>query len=193
MDKIIGLLSRPTGPQDPNAPDDGQPWYLKYGGRVLGIVGAFFAILFGLWNCVSILLADVSCLVGGILQICAGFLVMAVEAPFCCMFIDHVQVLANKVESRPLWNRAAVYCCIAIPPIVLCPGLGSLFGCGLIFATGVIYGMMGLGKKASLADMRTAATQQEAAANKSSTAPRSNLVNNAQPIGTSSAPGFNIV
>lgn len=48
--------------------------------------------------------------------------------------------------------------------------------------------------RASLADMRTAATQQQqAATNKSSSAPRSNLVNNAQPIGTSSAPGFNIV
>lgn len=49
--------------------------------------------------------------------------------------------------------------------------------------------------RASLADMRTAATQQQVVTNKSSasTAPRSNLVNNAQPIGTSSAPGFNIV
>lgn len=67
-------------------------------------------VLFGLWNCLSILLANVTCLVGGILQVCIGFVVMAVEAPFCCMFIDHVQTLAGKVEERPLWNRAAVYC-----------------------------------------------------------------------------------
>lgn len=67
-------------------------------------------ILFGLWNCLSILLAQVMCLVSGIIQVCVGFIVLAIEAPFCCMFIDHVQVLSSKVEERPLWNRAAVYC-----------------------------------------------------------------------------------
>ena len=36
---------------------------------------------------------------------------------------------------------------IAIPPVVLCIGLGSLFGCGLVFVTGMLYGMMALGKK----------------------------------------------
>jgi hypothetical protein len=92
---------------------------------------------------------------------------MAIEAPFCCMFIDHVQVIAGKVEERPLWNRAAVYCMwvsivsfleaqsinfisnfsLALIPVVLCPGLGSIFACGLVFGSGVIYGMMGLGKK----------------------------------------------
>lgn len=36
---------------------------------------------------------------------------------------------------------------IAIPPIIMCFSLGSVFGSGLIFATGVIYGMMALGKK----------------------------------------------
>lgn len=38
-------------------------------------------------------------------------------------------------------NRAA------IPPILINPGLASVFGCGLIFGTGVLYGMMSLGKK----------------------------------------------
>lgn len=36
---------------------------------------------------------------------------------------------------------------IAIPPIVFCISLGSVFGSGMIFGTGVIYGMMALGKK----------------------------------------------
>lgn len=67
-------------------------------------------ILFGLWNCLSILVGAVMCLVSGIIQICIGFIVLGVEAPFCCMFIDHVQTLSSKVEQRPLWNRAVVYC-----------------------------------------------------------------------------------
>lgn len=35
----------------------------------------------------------------------------------------------------------------AVIPVILCPGLGSIFACGLVFGCGVIYGMMGLGKK----------------------------------------------
>lgn len=37
-EKITGLLARPNQ-QDPVGPE--QPWYLKYGSRLLGIVAAF--------------------------------------------------------------------------------------------------------------------------------------------------------
>lgn len=67
-------------------------------------------VLFGLWNCLSILFGGVMCLVSGILQVLVGFVVMAIEAPFCCMFIDHVQTVSAKLDERPLWNRAILYC-----------------------------------------------------------------------------------
>ncbi|XP_053680323.1 calcium channel flower isoform X2 [Anopheles nili] len=158
-DKIAGLMARPG--QD-NVPRDDVPWHLKYGGRATGIVGGFFAVLFGLYNCLGILLADVGCLVGGMLQILVGLVVLAIEAPFCFAFIDFVPQTAEKIDQRPYWNRAALYCVIAIPPVILCFGLGSLFGCGLIFLTGMLYGMMSLGKKASLSEMRAAAATGEA-------------------------------
>lgn len=66
--------------------------------------------MFGLWNCLGILFADVKCLVSGILQTILGFLVMGVEAPFCCMFVDFVQIAATKVDEKPLYLRAASYC-----------------------------------------------------------------------------------
>lgn len=53
---------------------------------------------------------QIGCLVSGILQMLAGFLVMAIEAPCCCMFIDYVQQIAEKADQRPYWNRAALYC-----------------------------------------------------------------------------------
>jgi len=190
MDKIIGLLSK-ANPNQENQPDDGTPWYFKYGSRLLGIVGAFFCVLFGLWNCLGILLAQVMCLVSGIIQILLGFVVMAIEAPFCCMFIDHVQTVSQKIDSRPLWNRAILYCVLSIIPVVLCPGLSSIVACALIFGSGVIYGMMGLGKKASLEEMRAAAAQQSN--NKTSSAPGVNLVSNAQPIAHSQPPFVNTV
>ncbi|XP_004531623.1 calcium channel flower isoform X2 [Ceratitis capitata] len=156
-EKITGLLARPNqGAEQMGGVD--APWYMKYGGRLLGIVGAFFCILFGLWNVVGILLLNISCLVSGILQMVVGFIVMALEAPCCFFCIEYVNEMANKVESRPLWNRAAFYCAIALPPVILCPGLSSVFPCGLVFGTGAIYGLMGLGKKASREDMAAAAT-----------------------------------
>ncbi|XP_059607475.1 calcium channel flower isoform X2 [Phlebotomus argentipes] len=188
-EKFVSLMARPG--QDNVPKDDDVPWYLKYGGRVLGIVGAFFAILFGLWNCVGILLADVSCLISGILQVCAGLLVMVVEAPCCCMFVDFVQKIADLADSKPHYYRAGVYCAIAIPPIIICPGLGSIFGCGLIFGTGVLYGMMSLGKKASLQEMRNAAVASDNSRPIQTTSGmRSNLVDNAQPVAFTGPPAY---
>lgn len=197
-------------PGQDNVPRDDVPWHLKYAGRAAGIVGGFFAVLFGLYNCISILVGDVGCLVGGILQILAGFAVLAIEAPCCFIFIDYVQQAAEWVDNRPYWNRAAFYCVIALIPVGMCFGLGSLFGCGLIFITGMLYGMMALGKKASQEDMRAAAASSAAA---SSSAERgtngmstvdagsgsatskqnSSLVYNVQPISYSSPPPYDSV
>lgn len=209
-ERLAGLMARPG--QD-NVPRDDVPWHLKYGGRAVGIVGGFFAVLFGLYNCIGILLGDVGCLVGGILEILAGFVVLAIEAPCCFIFIDHVQQVAEKADQRPYWNRAALYCIIALPPVILCLGLGSLFGCGLIFVTGMIYGMMSLGKKASFAEMRAAAaataassaeqgrsggangvaTGSNLAGSNPSSKQSSTLVNNVQPIAYSMPPPYDSV
>ncbi|XP_055625600.1 calcium channel flower isoform X1 [Toxorhynchites rutilus septentrionalis] len=207
-ERLAGLMARPG--QD-NVPRDDVPWHLKYGGRAVGIVGGFFAVLFGLYNCLGILLGSISCLVGGILEILAGFVVLAIEAPCCFMFVDFVQQVAEKADERPYWYRAAFYCVIAIPPVILCFGLGSLFGCGLIFCTGMIYGMMALGKKASFAEMRAAAAAATAASSteqgrsggsglapsQGGSAPNSKqsttLVNNVQPIAYSMPPPYDSV
>lgn len=68
------------------------------------------AILFGFWNCFGVITIDFSSVLSGILQICVGVFVMAIEAPVCCMFVDFVQDLAKQADRRPYWNRAAVYC-----------------------------------------------------------------------------------
>ncbi|KAH8256264.1 hypothetical protein KR026_012044, partial [Drosophila bipectinata] len=186
-EKITGLLARPNQ-QDPVGPE--QPWYLKYGSRLLGIVAAFFAILFGLWNVISILTLNVGCLVAGIIQMVAGFVVMLLEAPCCFVCIDKVNDIADKVDSKPMYFRAGLYCAMAVPPIFMCFGLASLFGSGLIFATGVIYGMMALGKKASAEDMRAAAQQSYAGnATPQTTNDRAGIVNNAQPFSFTGAVG----
>ncbi|XP_063229896.1 calcium channel flower [Bacillus rossius redtenbacheri] len=185
-EKVAGIMHRPG--EDAVHKDD-VPWWLKYAGRGLGTVGGILAIGLGVWNCVSLIWGDVGCLISGMWQMVAGFLVIIIEAPCCCLFIDFVQNLSDWVERRPYWNRAAFYVIIALPAVILCPGLGSLFGSGLIFATGVIYGMMSLGKKATAEEMRSNAVAVTLPRSSTSQM-QSTLVDNAQPVSFTGAPGF---
>ncbi|KAK9509834.1 hypothetical protein O3M35_004738 [Rhynocoris fuscipes] len=155
MEKMGSMMRRPG---EDAVPKDEVPWWMKYLGRGLGTVGGGIAIFLGIWNCLSILGGNISCLISGMWQMVAGFTVIVIEAPCCCLFIDFVQTLSEWVDKRPYWNRAAFYCGIAIPSFLLCIGASSFFGSGLIFATGVIYGMMSLGKKGSREDMAAMAS-----------------------------------
>ncbi|XP_018903392.2 calcium channel flower isoform X3 [Bemisia tabaci] len=154
-EKIGSLMQRPN---EDLVDKDEVPTWMKYAGRGLGTVGGGFAIFLGLWTCLGILLADVQCLLGGMWQILAGFATIVIEAPCCCVFLDHVQTISDKVDKRPYWNRAAFYMVIGIPAIFMCPGLSTLMGSGLIFGTGIVYGMMALGKKGTRADMAAVAS-----------------------------------
>ena len=64
------------------------------------------AIFFGVWTCVTI---NPLCIVAGIWQVLAGVLLIAVEAPFCCMFLDFIQQFSGMVEGRPIWQKAGLY------------------------------------------------------------------------------------
>ncbi|XP_075213231.1 calcium channel flower isoform X2 [Lycorma delicatula] len=154
-EKIASLMQRPN---EDLVPKDEVPWWMKYGGRGLGTVGGGLAIIFGLWNCSGILFINFGCAFAGLWQMVSGFIVIVIEAPCCCFFIDFVQTLSDFMEKRPYWNKAVLYMGFAIPPIVFCIGPTSFFGSALIFATGVIYGLMALGKKGSQQDMAAMAS-----------------------------------
>ncbi|KAH1014051.1 calcium channel flower isoform X1 [Dendroctonus ponderosae] len=159
QDKISALMVRPG--QDPVSKDE-IPWWLKFAGRGLGTVGGILAVFLGVWSCLGILVVNVSALIAGMLQVVVGFIVLCVEAPCCCMFVENVQRMSDFVDSRPFWNRAAGYVVLAIPPIIIEPSVTIILGSGLIFGTGVLYGMMALGKKASREDMAAVASPQMA-------------------------------
>ncbi|GLV48619.1 flower [Carabus blaptoides fortunei] len=192
-EKIASIMARPG--QDPAAKDD-VAWWLKYAGRGLGTVGSFIAIFLGVWNCVSVLLGHIGCLVSGMWQMVAGFLVIVCEAPCCCLFVDFVQNLSEWVDKRPYWNRAVAYVVLAIPAIILCPSMSSIFGSGLIFTTGVLYGMMALGRKATAEEMVASATTDSVNSpppnplGPAKQTQRSTLVDNAQPMSFTGLPHF---
>jgi hypothetical protein len=39
----------------------------------------------------------------------AGFICIALEAPFCCAFVDFIERIAAFSESRAYWQKAALY------------------------------------------------------------------------------------
>ncbi|XP_047502767.1 calcium channel flower-like isoform X1 [Penaeus chinensis] len=119
----------------------------------------------GVFTCVTF---SPICVVAGIWQMLAAFIVISAEAPCCCMFVDFVQQYSMWVEGRPHWQKAVFYIVIALPAVILCPGLSTIFGSGLIFLSGVLYGLMTLGKKGSREDMIAAAQQNTGPVNSQS-------------------------
>ena len=39
----------------------------------------------------------------------AGFIMIVIEAPFCCMCLDFVASFAEMAENRAPWQKAALY------------------------------------------------------------------------------------
>merc|ERR1711874_600407 len=157
MDAVKNTLFPGAGGTD-SAAADGVPWWMKYVAKALAILSAVAAMFYGALAAISV---SPMCMIAGIWQIAAGFIIIVVEAPFCCMFLDFVQSYAELVEKRPPWQKALLYVVLSLPPFFLCLGLSTLIGSGAICATGVFYGMQMVGKKASPADMAAAARGNE--------------------------------
>ena len=103
------------------------------------------------------------CIVAGIWQISAGFITVVIEvrkgfpqhftlpphrqAPFFCMFFDFVETFAKLVDSRPTWQRTALYIVLSIPPIFLCAGPATFLGSGALALTSAVYGIQIIGFK----------------------------------------------
>ncbi|KAJ8688479.1 hypothetical protein QAD02_024274 [Eretmocerus hayati] len=185
-EKFAQIMERPG--QDPSPKDD-VPWYLKYAARSLGCVAGFFGIFLGVFNMITFF-NGLSSLFAGVIQIVVGFVILLVEAPCCCLFIEFVQQFSNAVEQRPYWNKAAAYCIGAVLPILFGAFLlSTFFTAGLTFGTGALYGMMSIGKKAPMGEMmrNAGAGAQGVSSNMKST-----LVENAVPIGVSTRPDSNV-
>ena len=63
-------------------------------------------MFFGAWCCLTIFPL---CIVAGVWQIAAGFIMIVIEAPFCCMFLDFVASFAEMMERRPPWQKTLLY------------------------------------------------------------------------------------
>ncbi|CAL8143614.1 unnamed protein product [Orchesella dallaii] len=133
-------------------PKEEQPWYVKYGLRALGTAAGGLAMFFGLFNLIFSVFSPL-CIVLSVWQILCGFLVVTIESPCCCVFVEHVNKVTEIVERKPMWMKAAAYVIAPIPAIIFCFGANTFLGGGSIVGTGVVYGMVALGKKATREEM----------------------------------------
>jgi len=142
-----GAQAQMQAEHDPNA---GFPWWVRFLAKGLAIVGGFVAIFFAI---LGLLTVTPRCMIAVLLQGAAGSMSIALEAPFCCAFVDFIERIAAFSESRAYWQKAALYGGMGIIPILLCPEVNTILGAGTIFASGVVYGFMALGKKADRSTM----------------------------------------
>ncbi|KAK7465994.1 hypothetical protein BaRGS_00037431 [Batillaria attramentaria] len=138
--------------------DDGITWWCKIGARGVCIAGGLGAVFAGLFRCITF---TPLCLVAGIMLMIQGFLVIALEAPCCCQFLDFIQPLARFSENRSPFQKALIYALPAITPLALCFSLTTGMGCILLFAAGAMYGLMALGRKADRQTMMSRARGDE--------------------------------
>lgn len=135
---------------DPNA---NFPWWVRFLAKGVGIIGGFSSIFFAV---IALITLETACIIAILLQMAFGFLIIALEAPFCCMFVDFIEKIAQFSESRKHWHKAALYGTMGMIPIIICVKLYTFLGSGIIFASGTIYGFMALGKKADRGTMMAA-------------------------------------
>uniref|UniRef100_A0A914VCW8 Calcium channel flower n=1 Tax=Plectus sambesii TaxID=2011161 RepID=A0A914VCW8_9BILA len=125
---------------DPNAIF---PWWVRYLAKGLGVVGGFVAVFFAILGFFTF---DAGCIVAVLLQLVFGLLMVALEAPFCCMFVDFIEKIANFSESRGFWQKGLLYIALGLIPMVICFELNTFLGGALIIGSGAVYGFMALGK-----------------------------------------------
>lgn len=145
---------QPLPMNKPQPPQDDSPWWLKHSVRGISIIAALVAMGLGVFACITVY---PTCMLAGILQLVVGFFVIVVEAPCLCPFLDFAQVPGRFFDGKPYWMRSIIYGAISILPIIICPGISTIFGAGLIFVAGTLYGVLALGRKADSSVMRTRA------------------------------------
>ena len=123
MDKVRSTLCPGAGGTD-DASADGIPWWMKYLAKGVAILAGLgksnrnivnqmkinvlcsVAMFYGALCCLTIFPL---CIVAGVWQIAAGFIMIVIEAPFCCMFLDFVASFAEMMERRPPWQKTLLY------------------------------------------------------------------------------------
>jgi hypothetical protein len=133
---------------------DGMSWWFKWLIKGSSVILGSIALLLGVISTISL---SAGCIIGGLVLTFGGILVLALEVPICCSFIEIIRPLTSFSEGRPHWQKVAVY---MVPPIVtmfLCTSVTTIIGSLCICGVAALYFVLTVGKKANLNEMRTRA------------------------------------
>lgn len=139
-------------------PQDGMAWWFKWLIKGAAVVLGCLGLIMGVLTTLSISLA---CMLAGILLIAASVIVLALEVPICCSFIEFIRPITRFSEGRPHYQKVAIYMVPPIIVIILCPSPAAILGSICIFGVAALYFMLTVGKKAPLQEMRTRASESK--------------------------------
>ncbi|XP_017573473.1 calcium channel flower homolog isoform X1 [Pygocentrus nattereri] len=133
-----------TAPAKAASDDDGMSWWYRWICKIAAVLGGISCAVMGVWNCVTVHPLNIAAGVWMVLTACVLFIC---EVPFCCQFVEFANAVADRADRMRPWQKALLYCGMALIPIFLSLTLTTLFGNAIAFATGVLYGLASLGKK----------------------------------------------
>jgi len=145
--------------QQQPAGDDGMSWWFKYLIKGAAVVLGFIAFILGIVTAISI---SPLCIIAGIILMFSSAVVLALEVPICCSFIQFMQPITRFSEGRPHWQKVGLYMSPPIIVIAMCQGVSAILGSLCIFGVAGLYFMLTVGKKAPLEEMRTRASESKA-------------------------------
>ncbi|KAG9266037.1 calcium channel flower homolog isoform X1 [Astyanax mexicanus] len=126
------------------ADEDGMSWWYRWICKTAAVLGGLACAVMGVWNCVTVHPLNIAAGVWMVLTACVLFIC---EVPFCCQFVEFANAVADRADRMRPWQKALLYCGMALFPVFLSFSITTLFGNAIAFATGVLYGLASLGKK----------------------------------------------
>ncbi|CAK9291328.1 unnamed protein product [Gordionus sp. m RMFG-2023] len=133
----------------PNTDDISQTH--KYLSRIVSTIGGIVAIVLGFWVAFTL---SAKCVVAGLTLVLSGIIIVTLEAPVLyCMRISFLEKMIVFCDSKPYWLKTFLYFGLALPPILICPGITTIGASLFIFISSALYGSMALGKKAKREEM----------------------------------------
>ena len=128
--------------------DDGMTWSYRWLCNLVGVIGGISCAVSGVFNFVSI---NPFTIFAGVWMLSNAFVLFLCEAPFCCSFLVFADAVAAHTDKLKPWQKAFIYCGMALFPMFLSFSVTTVMGNAIAFATGVMYGRAALDKKSDAA------------------------------------------
>jgi len=113
------------------------PWWLKWGAKILALLGAVSWGIGGIFVAISV---DPKCIFAGILEVFLALIIIMLEAAIFCKCIKGSEKVIDRLGFVKWWMKSLFYIFFAILCFALCPGISGAAGFAFILAAGFAFG-----------------------------------------------------